>query len=229
MELQTEYPPPALECYGIHLEGVGLDATGLLKILVAGMAGWVKVGNPLPAEYTPSASYVKWAGSTPALTYRDNRDALIQLLGGDTVHPSDKVRAERQAILDLQNQLQSTFPKINLAGICGERNLSETLTAISFITGCRISLTDSQLGLAPTVSLFCKEVGVPGLLKLLATALNSPIIIGEAMPLLPLEAIPDWIKEAAPDGLYLYSSRHDLISSLGGEKILPVADWALLF
>ncbi|MHA2617431.1 MAG: hypothetical protein V2G52_03270 [bacterium JZ-2024 1] len=235
VEILTEYPVPTEDNYGIGTPQAGIDATTLLHIIAEDLGGWVKVGNPLPENYTPPASYVSWAGSSPVLAYRDNRDALIQFLGGDTIQPSAGARAERQQyeqsaqiIQDIQNELDSTNPKIKMNGICDIRTVNDALEAISYITGFRASIA-SPYGEAPAVSISCDTVGIPTLLRWFATWLNTPITVGGAMPYLPLEAIPDWIKESAPNGLYLYSNREDWIAVLGGESVLPDPDWAPLF
>jgi len=234
VQIVTEFPVLA-DPYALSTGGE-TDAVALLTLLAEETGGWVRIGDSLPQNYSPPGNYQTWAGQNPVLVYRDDRQSLINMVGGDTIQPSEEARQLRQeyeraaAILnDIQNALHTTQPKINLSQVCQVRTVAETLDAVSYITGYRHTLQDRTRESVTLASVSCGEVGVPALLRFISTWLNTSIAVGDAMPYLPLEAIPDWIKNSAPNGLYQYSNRADWIAVVGGELVNPDPNWASLF
>jgi len=201
------------------------------------LGGTVRIGKPLPANYIPQTAFMSWTSSR-AMAYRDNRDALIELLGGDKVDPDPEARQEAiqeakaaEVLHSFLNQMRATKPLINVGPLCGKITVFELLEGLSYIAGYRLRLDspDPHFGMATFASPSCGEVGLPGLLRWIASWLNSTIKVGDAMPRLPLEALPSWVTAASHQGLYQYQTREALITVLGGETVIPDPQWIELF
>jgi hypothetical protein len=201
------------------------------------LGGSVRIGKPLPASYSPQPAFRTWSSSR-AMAYRLNRNALIELLGGDKVDPDPEAREEAsreakasEVIASFQNQMRDSGPLVNVGALCGKITVSELLEGLSYIAGYRLRLDSPKhdFGMATFASPSCGEVGLPGLLRWIASWLNSPIKVGDAVARLPMEALPFWVATASPRGVYLFQTREALISVLKGETVSPDPRWTELF
>jgi len=236
VELTTEFPPGPFP-YGVTTPAAGIDARTLLKMIANDLGGSVRIGKALPASYSPQPAFRTWSSSR-AMAYRLNRNALIELLGGDKVDPDPEAREEAsreakasEVIASFQNQMRNSGPFINVGALCGKITVSELLEGLSYIAGYRLRLDSPEhdFGMATFASPSCGEVGLPGLLRWIASWLNSPIKVGDAVARLPLEALPSWVASASPRGVYLFQTREALISVLKGETVSPDPRWTELF
>jgi len=236
LEIQTEFPVPPLR-FGVNTGGRRVGLAWTFHLIADTLGGWVKIGGPLPPNYTPPPQFANWLLQGKPYIYRDNREILLTLLGNDTIQPTSEARKEREtneiAVEIITSLLSGSYPRISYSEICKQhRSLGEVFQAISFITGFEVQLEhplSKFLLKVPAFSPSCEMVSIPALLRFYASAFNATIRIGNAVPVIPREAVPLWVLDAGAGKVYQYKERKEWIQVLGGEKIQPDSRWVPLF